>query len=79
MNGCCNTVYHLSFFTPGDEPTKAAQKVNSVKKQPKQKGDWDNNYFVYIIKGGPSKNGVNLLILRYMKTANWIQPTYVKF
>ena len=36
-NGYGNVVYHLSSLAPGDEPTKAAQKFNSVRKQLEQK------------------------------------------
>ena len=32
-----NAIYHISSFAPGDEPTKAAQKLNSRKKQPQRK------------------------------------------
>ena len=38
-------------------------------------GEDDRN----IIKGFPSKNGGSLIILKYMKAENWIQPTYLKF
>ena len=41
-NGYGNEIYYISSFVPGDEPTKAAQKLNLAKKQPQRKGKMIN-------------------------------------